>query len=175
MKPGTKRWLAKEWLILMVIMGTIASFWASFRYSEASDEFWRATETGKRVCEDATLPISEFTPREKPRMTLELSRSRDSGDAGRISAAYNRLEEQSEAWDSYVATLPFIIRIQAFSYAIAGSLFAAVENHLTEFALKSLSIYLVLWIPRLTVRSIRTLVSKPESGGSATAATKGDA
>lgn len=36
-------------------------------------------------------------------------------------------------------------------------------------------LYLILWIPRLTVRSIRILVSKPEGGVSATADPKGGA
>jgi hypothetical protein len=145
MKPETKRWLAKEWLILLGCAGVVFIAVSLSNYPKAHDGFWGYTKTGQQICNNPTLPASIVPP-----------------DRRRYLASYEEKEEQAKAWGSYVAQLPSSIRTQAFLFGIVTCPLEALNNATSAVWFAVAGLYLLLWIPRLTTRAVRTLASKPE-------------
>ena len=157
MKPKTKRFLAKEWLIFWSIY---IALWLCFsvtsvEYSHAYDEFWVQTETGRRVCDDPNRLAIAVPPHKRDPFTEFGGKE--------INPDPNTKKEMSKQWSTYVQTFPLMIRCQASVYGMVVGIFNGLFTHWIEATALSLAVYLFLWLPRLTVRAVQTLRKKPES------------
>lgn len=114
MKPETKRWLAKEWLIYLGLATAIFILVCVDQYDRPYDEFWERTDIGRR-------------------------------------------------WNRDVTNAPLGVKMQAHLYAVAFFPFAGlVKLEVGKFLPSTLAVYLLFWVPRLTVRAVQTLRRKPE-------------
>lgn len=114
MKPETKRWLAKEWLIYLGLATAFFILICADQYDRTYDGFWALTDIGKR-------------------------------------------------WNGDVTNVPLGVKIQAHLYAVAMCPFAGlVKMEVGQFLVGTLAVYLLVWVPRLTVRAVQTLRKKPE-------------
>jgi hypothetical protein len=166
MKPETKRFLAKEWLIFWSISVTLWLLIHSTtnEYRNAYDEFWSQTETGRRVCDDPKRLAIAVPPhlRETYIKWVPVLDSEHAKYELKVENSEAYRKEAKPIWDSYVQTLPLIVRTQATLYSVVVGVLEGLTKLKAKTFIFFLAVYLFLWIPRLTVRAVQMLWRRPD-------------
>lgn len=158
MKPETKRWLAKEWLILLfslfigfsaILLNEIPPQLEKYGRNY-TDPIWSSTN------------LTSYTPTFRPTETanepptleelyegIRRAAAANDADAVRVLGAELRMINSTES--SYQG------KVRALKYAFRESLPESVFLGV----LLGIGIYIVLWIPRMTLRAIRIVKAKP--------------